>query len=180
MDPLTHGLLGAVTAKVVLGRRLGHSAWLIGATAGMLPDVDFFISSSTDPLLNIEYHRQFTHSLVFILLGGVLAALPWLLAKKLRSQWRAVLLAGVLGYATHGLLDACTTYGTHLFWPFSPERSSWNLMTTIGPLFTLSLLLGLIFSSIRKSRLPAVFACLGCCDGHDGFHRIAGDRPLFG
>lgn len=66
MDPLTHGLLGAVAAKAVLGRRLGHAGWMIGAAAGMLPDVDFFLHSDADPLLNIEVHRQFTHSLAAI------------------------------------------------------------------------------------------------------------------
>ncbi|PWB40784.1 MAG: metal-dependent hydrolase [Rhodocyclales bacterium] len=162
MDPLTHGLLGAVAAKAVLGRRLGHAGWMIGAAAGMLPDVDFFIRSDADPLLNIEYHRQFTHSLAFAPIGGIIAALPWLTLRKFRIEWRSVLTAGLVGYATHGVLDACTTYGTHLAWPFSPERASWNLMTTIGPLFTLFLLLGLVFAALRRSRAPAILALTLC------------------
>jgi inner membrane protein len=162
MDPITHGLLGAVAAKVVLGRRLGHAGWMIGAAAGMLPDVDFFIRSEADPLLNIELHRQFTHSLVAIPVGGALAALPWLTFRKFRIEWRAVLAASIVGYATHGVLDACTTYGTHLAWPFSPARESWNLMTTIGPLFTLFLLLGLVFAALKRSRAPAIMALTLC------------------
>ncbi len=166
MDPLTHGLLGAVAAKAVLGRqvdrRLGHAGWMIGAAAGMLPDVDFFIRSGADPLLNIELHRQFTHSLVAIPIGGTLAALPWLTLRKFRAEWRGVVAAGIVGYATHGVLDACTTYGTHLAWPFSSARESWNLMTTIGPLFTLFLLLGLFFAARRSSRGPAVAALTLC------------------
>ena len=162
MDPLTHGLLGAVAAKAVLGRRLGHPGWMIGAAAGMLPDVDFFIRSDADPLLNIEYHRQFTHSLAAIPFGGLLAALPWLTFRKYREQWRGVLAASLLGYATHGVLDACTTYGTHLAWPFSPSRESWNLMTTIGPLFTLFLLLGLFLAARKQSHAPAVAALALC------------------
>ena len=162
MDPLTHGLLGAVAAKAVLGRRLGHPGWMIGAAAGMLPDVDFFIRSDADPLLNIEYHRQFTHSLAAIPFGGLLAALPWLTFRKYREQWRGVLAASLLGYATHGVLDACTTYGTHLAWPFSPARESWNLMTTIGPLFTLFLLLGLFLAARKQSHAPAVAALALC------------------
>jgi len=162
MDPFTQGLLGAVAAKAVLGRRLGHAGWMIGAAAGMLPDVDYFIRSETDPLLNIEYHRQFTHSLVAIPFGGALAALPWLTLRKYRAEWRSVLAAGIVGYATHGVLDACTTYGTHLLWPFSSARESWNLMTTIGPLFTLFLLLGLVFAALRHTRAPAVAALALC------------------
>lgn len=175
MDPFTHGLLGAVAARAVLGpqfgRPLGHAGWMIGAAAGMLPDVDFFIRSDADPLLNIEYHRQFTHSLAFAPIGGVIAALPWLTFRKFRIEWRAVLAAGLVGYATHGVLDACTTYGTHLAWPFSPARESWNLMTTIGPLFTLFLLLGLlfglVFAALRRSRAPA-FAALALCLAYVG------------
>ena len=166
MDPLPHGLLGAVAARAVLGpqfgRPLGHAGWMIGAAAGMLPDVDFFLHSDADPLLNIEFHRQFTHSLAAIPVGGALAALPWLTFRKFRVEWRAVLTASIVGYATHGVLDACTTYGTHLLWPFSPERASWNLMTTIGPLFTLFLLLGLVFATQRRSRAPAVAALALC------------------
>ena len=180
MDPLTHGLLGAVAAKAVLGRRLGHAGWRIGAAAGMLPDVDFFIRSEADPLLNIEVHRQFTHSHIAIPFGGALAALPWLTFRKYRIEWRSVLAASLVGYATHGVLDACTTYGTHLAWPFSPARESWNLMTTIGPLFTLFLLLGLAFAALRRTRAPAVAALALCLAyvGAAGWQRERADDAL--
>lgn len=180
MDPLTQGLLGAVAAKAVLGRRLGHAGWMIGAAAGMLPDVDYFIRSEADPLLNIELHRQFTHSLIAIPVGGALAALPWLTVRKYRVEWRAVLTASLVGYATHGVLDACTTYGTHLLWPFSPERASWNLMTTIGPLFTLFLLLGLVFAALKRSRAPAVMALTLCLAyvGAAGWQRDKAEAAL--
>lgn len=180
MDPLTHGLLGAVAAKAVLGRRLGHAGWMIGAAAGMLPDVDFFIRSEADPLLNIEVHRQFTHSLIAIPFGGALAALPWLTFRKYRIEWRSVLAASLVGYATHGVLDACTTYGTHLAWPFSPARESWNLMTTIGPLFTLFLLLGLAFAALRRTRAPAVAALALCLAyvGAAGWQRERAEQAL--
>ena len=47
-------------------------AGLLGALAGMAPDLDVLIRSSTDPLLFLEYHRQFTHSLAFIPIGAAL------------------------------------------------------------------------------------------------------------
>ena len=180
MDPLTHGLLGAVAARAVLGPRLGHAGWMAGAAAGMLPDADFFIRSDADPLLNIEVHRQFTHSLAFAPIGGTLAALPWLTFRKFRSDSRSVLAAGLVGYATHGVLDACTTYGTHLAWPFSAERESWNLMTTIGPLFTLFLLLGLVFAALRRSRAPAIAALMLCLAyvGAAGWQREKAEAAL--
>ena len=57
MDPLTHALLGASAAHVAFSPRLGRRAWLLGAVAGLLPDAEFFIRSSEDPLLNIEIGR---------------------------------------------------------------------------------------------------------------------------
>ncbi|MBS3917128.1 MAG: metal-dependent hydrolase [Sulfuritalea sp.] len=167
MDPLTQGLLGAAAAQAVLGRRLGHRGWIAGAIGGLLPDADILIRSTADPLLAIEYHRHFTHSLAFIPAGGLIAALPWLTFRKQRQDGKLLIAASTIGYATHGLLDACTTYGTHLLWPFSPERASWNLMTTIGPLFTLFLMLGLVFAVHRRSRAPA-FAALALCLAYVG------------
>ena len=158
MDPLTHALLGATAAQAVLGPRLGRQAWMVGALGGLLPDADILIKSASDPLLAIEYHRHFTHSFAFIPVGGLLAALPWLVQKRWRLDWRALFAAGCLGYATHGLLDACTNYGTHLLWPFSTLRTSWHWVTTVGPLLTLLLLVGLAFAVRRNSRTPALAA----------------------
>lgn len=161
MDPLTHAVLGASAAQAVFGPRLGRHAWLLGAAGGMLPDADILIRSAGDPLLAIEYHRQFTHAFAFIPLGGLAAAAPWLLRRKHRAEWRPVVAAATVGYATHGLLDACTNYGTHLLWPFSELRVAWHWVTTIGPLLTLLLLVGLIFAVRGRSRLPAVLGLLG-------------------
>lgn len=114
-------------------------------------------------MLAIEYHRQFTHSLAFIPIGGFLASLPWLAQRRYRPNWQSLFFAGSLGYATHGLLDACTNYGTHLLWPFSTLRVSWHWVTTVGPLLTLLLLVGLLVSVRRTSRAPALIALsLGC------------------
>jgi len=42
--------------------------------AGLLADSDVLIHSSSDPLLTIEYHRHFTHSVFFVPIGVLLAA----------------------------------------------------------------------------------------------------------
>ena len=160
MDPLTHALLGAAAAHAVVGPHRNHRIWLMGAIGGILPDADILISSTQDPLLAIEYHRHFTHAFVFIPIGAVIAALPWLIKKRHRLDWRIILAASGIGYATHGLLDACTNYGTHLLWPFSTLRTAWHWITTIGPALTLLLLIGVIFAVRKQSRLPATVALL--------------------
>ena len=81
MDPLSQASLGAslsqsfATGKTCSGKSTLFSALVIGVLAGMAPDLDVFIRSAEDPLLFLEYHRQFTHSLVFIPFGALLCAL---------------------------------------------------------------------------------------------------------
>ncbi|SBT03231.1 Membrane-bound metal-dependent hydrolase [Candidatus Propionivibrio aalborgensis] len=106
----------------------------------------------------IQYHRHFTHALAFIPVGGIVAALPWLVRPRHHPNWRPIVAATTIGYATHAVLDACTNYGTHLLWPFSTLRVAWHWVTTIGPLLTLMLLIGLVFAVRRGSRFPAAVA----------------------
>lgn len=66
MDPLSQAALGAVVPQNIVRKTASDSLSLlrigiIGALAGMAPDLDVLIQSSTDPLLQLEYHRQFTH-----------------------------------------------------------------------------------------------------------------------
>jgi inner membrane protein len=177
MDPLTHALLGAAASYTVFGRRLGRRAALIGAVGALLPDLDVLIRSSTDPLLAIEHHRGFTHSLAFVPVGGLVASLPWLLNGANRRRWLAVAGAATLGYATHGPLDAATTYGTRLFWPLSDYRVGLDWISIIDPLFTLVLLVGLGLALWRRTAGPAVAALL-CCALYLGVGMLQRERAL--
>jgi len=126
---------------------------MLGFLAGMAADLDVLIRSDTDRLLFLEYHRQFTHALVFIPVGGLFCALVLyrLLARRWQLSFRQTFMFCTLGYATHALLDACTTYGTMLLWPFSDARFAWNSISIIDPLFTLPLLAGVIYSARRRN-----------------------------
>ena len=150
---------------------------LPGALGGLLPDVDAAIRSSTDPLLYAEFHRHFTHALAFIPVGGSAAALPWLVRRVTRRQWRAWLAGATAGYATHGMLDAATSYGTLLLWPFSAVRVSWDAIAIVDPLFTFVLAVGLVLAHVRRSGLPAVVA-LVLCGGYLLAGATARDRAL--
>ena len=150
MDPLSQGSLGATLAQSGSNPEKIKAATLLGCFGGLAPDLDILIFSPTDPLLFLEFHRQFTHSLVFIPIGALLVAmvLHQFLGKGLR--FRESYLFCLLGYATHGLLDTCTTYGTQLLWPFSSERFAWNNVSIIDPLFTLPIFGLVIFGVYRK------------------------------
>ena len=157
MDPLTHALAGATLAWTATGRQLGRRALAVGAAAALLPDLDVLIRSSIDPLLAIEHHRGFTHSLLFVPIGGLAVALPFR-----RNGYRHAALAAMLAWLSHALLDAATTYGTRLFWPFSRYRVSLDIISIIDPLFTLILFIGTIaaFASRRRIALIALAAAV--------------------
>ena len=153
MDPLSQATIGAVAVQSTVKRQDLARIGLIGALAGMAPDLDVLIQSSTDPLLQLEYHRQFTHSLVFIPIGAIVCAVAFWPFVRRHMSFKAVWFTALVGYATHGLLDACTTYGTLLLWPFSDARIAWNTISVVDPLFTLPLLGFAITAAVRKSQL---------------------------
>ena len=152
MDPITHALAGATVAWVVAGRHVGTRSLVIGAAAGLLPDVDVVIRSASDPLLAIEHHRGFTHSLLFVPPGGAISALPFMRGiDGIGKRWSVA--AGILAYLTHPLLDAATTYGTQLFWPFSNYRVGLDIISIIDPIFTAIVLIGLMAALKRRRRI---------------------------
>lgn len=164
MDPVTQGALGAVAAQAICGRRL-PSAWLIGWASGMAADLDVLIQPASDPLNGLSYHRHFTHSLAFAPIGGLLCALPLLLFPRWRGKWWLALAASLIGYFTHGLLDAFTAFGTLLYWPFSHERVAWDFIGIIDPVYTGVLILGLILA-VRWRRPRLATAALLISSGY--------------
>jgi inner membrane protein len=188
MDPITQGIVGAAITQPAAQKRHLGSAALLGALAGMAPDLDVLIRSETDPLLALEYHRQFTHALAFIPVGAfICAGILYLLWSHRLLSFKHTYLYCLLGYATHGLLDACTTYGTLLFWPFSHARVAWNTVSVIDPLFSLPLLLLLIVTIILRSKrwawaavfYAAAYLLLGAAQNHralDAARTLAAER----
>ena len=165
MDPLSQAAFGAsLSQSFAEDRKKQLSAMVIGALAGMAPDLDILINSDLDPLLFLEYHRQFTHSLVFIPFGALLCALVFYPFAKKKLSFKQIYFFSFLAYATHGLLDACTSYGTQLFWPFTNERVAWNVVSIIDPLFTLPVLFLIILAAFKKNsryaRMAFIYAVI--------------------
>jgi len=158
MDPVTHTLLGASVGYAVGGRTLGRTAALAGALAAFVPDADIFIRSAADPLVAIEHHRGFSHALAFAPLGAALVAALWCVRARWRAQWGRLWLVCLAAYVSHCLLDAATSYGTQLLWPFTPRRFGWDLISIIDPLFTLTLAAGLAWALTVQRRRPVLAA----------------------
>ena len=160
MDPITQGAFGAIFAQTQGRTKDLAKAAVIGGIAGMAPDLDVFIRSGEDPLLALQYHRQLTHSLLFIPVGGLIVSL---LLYPFTGRWFDIsflqtLLWCTIGFATHGLLDGCTSYGTQLLWPLSDKRFAWDIISIIDPLVTLPLLALIMLAARRKKRRYVVIA----------------------
>lgn len=152
MDPVTHGLVGATFSQSFADEKTFRAASLTGFASALLADADIFISSSTDPLLNLEMHRQFTHSLLFIPVGALIAAcLVWWFTRK-HLTFKETYLFSFAGYATAGFMDYLTSYGVHLLWPFSGDRYSLDIISVFDPAFTIGILIltGLAFFKRQK------------------------------
>jgi inner membrane protein len=188
VDPITHAFLGAAVAQVAFPALSGRDrraatpeashplsgrtvpAWgvaALGAAAATLADADVFLRVWSDPALPWAVHRQFTHALAFAPLGGTIAALPFFLFRSWRARWRPVLAVAILAYVTHGLLDACTSWGTSLFLPFSGASAAWDLIAIVDPFFSAALIVGVLLAARRRRPAPA-FAALAVCAAYLG------------
>ena len=117
--PVAHGLLGA-SIVAALHPRLMRRSYVIpllvgGALLANAADFDFLLAFAFQ---SKEWHRGFSHSLVFALL----CLLPALLLGKQRIR---EMLAYGLAFTLHGILDYVTSKegsGVELLWPFSRSR----------------------------------------------------------
>lgn len=149
MDILTQGLLGSALSQSIANKEETRLATGVGFFAGLIADADIFIFSSSDPLFNIELHRHFTHSIFFIPFGALIAALIlWPILQRFFEtkllSFKRLYIFCLLGYSLSGFIDACTSYGTHLFWPIDDDRISFHLISIIDPIFTGVLMIAVI------------------------------------
>lgn len=151
MDILTQGLLGAALAQSVAKPNEARLATAVGFLSGLLADADALIRSSHDPLLTLEYHRHFTHSIFFVPIGGLIAALLLWPFFRHRLRFGRLYVFALLGYSLSGFLDACTSYGTHLLWPLSDTRIAWSIISIVDPVFTLTLLAAAAYALLKRT-----------------------------
>ena len=152
MDSVTQAALGAAIGGAIAPAGQRRKALLVGAALGTLPDLDVLIDYG-DAVANFTYHRGFSHSL-FVL--PPFAVLLWLALKRwwapvrgAPSRWLAII---GLALITHPLLDAHTAYGTQLLWPLTVPPTMWATLFIIDPLFTLPLLIGIIFVAVWPAK----------------------------
>ena len=148
MDSLTQIVLGAAVGETVLGNKIGNKAILYGAIAGTIPDLDVLTSYFTDTVTALEIHRGFTHSILFSLL---FAPIFGIIVSKFETykNFKNWSIFFFLTLVTHPILDAQTTWGTQLFWPFEIRLAFKNIFV-IDPLYTLPFLTFVILAMFQK------------------------------
>src|SRR5690606_30258481 len=139
MDSLTQIVLGAAVGEAVLGKKIGNKAMLYGANAGTIPDLDTFTSYATATVSALEIHRGCTHSILFSVV--FVPIFGWLVSRyEKRANFKDWSWLFFWEFLTHPLLDAHTTWGTQLFWPFDLRLAYKNIFV-IDPLYTLPFLI---------------------------------------
>lgn len=155
MDSLTQIVLGAAVGEATLGKKVGNKALLYGAIAATIPDLDVFFGNLTDTITAIEWHRGFSHSILFcILISPVLGWLVNKIERKANLGWKPWCLLFFMALVTHPLLDAFTTWGTQLFWPLD-YRIAFNSIFVIDPFYTLPFLTFCIIILFKKKGSPS-------------------------
>lgn len=160
MDPFSHGLVGASVSSFKKDSKKLRTAILVGFFAALLPDLDILIRSSDNPLLNVELHRHFSHSFLFSPAGALLATLISYWFAKKHLSLKQVFVISWIAYLSALLLDAATSYGTMLLWPFSDIRFSWNIISVFDPLFTVVLLMLMVLLFIKKKKIYSLLSVL--------------------
>lgn len=155
MDIVTQGLIGAIVAQTVAKPKETRLASLVGFFTPLLADADALIHSSDDPLLFLDYHRHFTHTLWFIPIGALVASFLFWPFLKNRLAFNKIYLYALISYSTAGIVDACTSYGTYLLWPFSEERIAWSIISIFDPLFSIVLIVAMVVGIVKRQQLAA-------------------------
>ncbi|MBL0870155.1 MAG: metal-dependent hydrolase [Phycisphaerales bacterium] len=149
MDLVTHAVFGAAAGLAVAARHSPRAAIIVGAVAGMLPDADTLIRFPGDSLSTWLAHRAFTHGIGFLLIGALIVSLPTFFLQSTKPHRIRLFLAALFAISLHAPLDAFTSFGTMLFWPFSTDRVSYDRVAIIDPLVTLPMLTLVIWSLVR-------------------------------
>ncbi len=149
MDTVTHGIAGSVLGRSFADRPGARAAFLVGAAAAMVPDLDFLLIATR--LDYLRDHRSWTHSflvLPFLALAIALVARAFARRTRLLVLW----FFAALGVASHILFDWITSFGTMFWTPASRTRYSLDWVFILDPWFTGIMLVSLVLALVLRDR----------------------------
>jgi inner membrane protein len=121
----THAVAGLGIARLYTARPMPWAYWGLAVLLPIIPDLDVLSTYDYGTPLG---HRGITHSLLFALVLGMVAA--GATCRRLRVRWWSLAFLFFLVIASHGLLDAMTTRseGIPFFWPLAARYGNWGLI----------------------------------------------------
>jgi inner membrane protein len=152
MDPVTHAVTGVLIAHAAGETANSRRAWW--ALTALAPDLDA-VAGLAGRTAYYEFHRTAFHSLAG---AAILAAASGALMRRLGvCSWiRGTTMAGT-AIASHLLLDALTSFGSALWFPFSSAEVHWDLLFTVDAVVSALLItfVGLSWTAGARSRVWA-------------------------
>jgi membrane-bound metal-dependent hydrolase YbcI (DUF457 family) len=159
MDPVTHGLTGALVGKAFFSARYGRTGTLAVTLGALFPDSDVvFELFAPNELATLEWHRGVTHSFVGLPVFALLLAGLTRYLRRGQAQPTFLSLCGLygLGLAIHILLDLITSFGTMVWSPLAMDRPAWDLVFILDLTFTGIVLLPQVAAWIYAARRGAL------------------------
>ena len=166
MDAITHGLVGGLLARLGPTEKLGGAATAVGATAAVLPDLDYILFLQ-GPGAYFCHHRGATHSLA---LGLLLTAFVALFANAATGKraFGAFFGVALAGFLSHLLLDFLTPFGTRVLFPFSDHRLAFDVLGLIDPWLSLIAFVAIAVGFSPRHRARAALFGLALVVGYIG------------
>lgn len=161
VDTVTHTLTGAVIAKAIHDERLGRWGSVAGLAMGFFPDSDFVLRLFNRQFY-LEYHRDFTHSILLIPLYALFFSWLFVRMSKRPHFWGFYKICLPV-LISHVVLDLLTSYGTMVLSPFFEHRFSWDLVFIVDLAFSGILFFPWMVSRFWKER--AHWICRGSLFG---------------
>ncbi len=161
MDSITHTLTGVVIAKAIDDEKIGNWGTVAGLAMGFFPDTDFILGLFNRQFY-LEYHRDFTHSLLLIPFYALFFS--WVFVKISRRPffWSFYKICLPVLFS-HVILDLLTSYGTMILSPLSEHRFSWDLVFIIDLIFSGIITVPLLISLLFRKKAPWI--CRGSLIG---------------
>lgn len=172
MDPITHGLAGAVLANFGFRRRFAFWVLLISSVA---PDFDY-VTRLWGADVFLRYHRGITHGILALMIAPAIIGI--LFGRKKDFFYYSFI--SFVAYAAHLVLDLTNQYGTRILSPLDWQQYSLDLIFIIDPYVTVGLLLSVILCAFNKKRavvisLLTVLLFIGYAGGRYYLHNSAKD-----
>jgi inner membrane protein len=161
VDSITHTLTGAVIARAIDDEKVGNWGTIAGLVTGFFPDTDFVLGLFNRQFY-LEYHRDFTHSLILIPFYAFFFSWVFVKLSKRPHFWSFYKICLPV-LVSHVLLDLLTSYGTMIFSPLFEHRFAWDLIFIVDLIFSGIIFFPLVTSFFWKRK--AGWICRGSLIG---------------